>query len=182
MAPHDSPSSLPDPWVERIFAKLALVYGRDFLSRWEGQDLKVVKADWGHELRCFQQSPKAIAYGLSALDPAKPPTVLQFREACLRAPQYAPPALPAPKADPAVVAAALGAFQRPKGFSFKGWAYALQEREQRGDRLTEAQRAAWRLALQHRMDEGLGGAFTPILADALPPAMRADAHTILEAA
>lgn len=147
MQHNDSPSSLPEAWTEKIFEKLSLVYGRDFLSRWEGQNLNAVKADWGHELRGFQQSPNAIRHALETLDAAKPPTVLQFRDACLKAPQYAPAALPAPKADPAVVAQALGSIQRPTGFSHKGWAYRLQKREQDGDRLTKFQRGAWREAL-----------------------------------
>lgn len=74
--------SLPDAWVERIFDKLTLVYGHQFLSRWDGLKLSDVKADWGRELRGFAQSAKAIAYGLENLPPSKPPTVLEFRAIC----------------------------------------------------------------------------------------------------
>lgn len=73
--------SLPEAWVERIFEKLALVYGHQFLSRWDGMDLARVRADWGHELRGFAQNPNAIAYGLEHL-PEKPPTVVEFRRIC----------------------------------------------------------------------------------------------------
>lgn len=74
--------SLPETWVDRIFEKLALVYGHQFLARWDGMDLARVKADWGHELRRFAQSPAAIAHGLEQLPADRPPTVLQFRDLC----------------------------------------------------------------------------------------------------
>lgn len=74
--------SLPDAWVDRIFDKLTLVYGHQFLSRWDGLDLAKVKVDWAHELRGFAQNAGAIAYGLANLPPAKPPTVLEFRGIC----------------------------------------------------------------------------------------------------
>jgi hypothetical protein len=74
--------SLPDAWIEKIFDKLTLVYGHQFLSRWDGIELAEVKADWAHELRCFAQSPQVIAYGLENLPPTKPPTVLEFRAIC----------------------------------------------------------------------------------------------------
>ena len=151
MAHNDSPSSLPDPWVERIFAKLSLVYGRDFLSRWEGQNLASVKADWSHELRGFQQAPNAIRHALETLDCAKAPTVLQFRDACLKAPQYAPPALPAPKANPEVVAKVLGAMAKPSARSTLDWAHSLKACEASGGPLTRAQRDMWRAAIEPRM-------------------------------
>lgn len=78
--------SLPLPWVEKIFQKLSLVYGRDFLGRWEGIPIEDVKSDWAHELSGYQQSPDAISYALQHL-PNKPPTVLEFRTICQAAPR-----------------------------------------------------------------------------------------------
>lgn len=92
--------ALPSPWVDKIFEKLSLVYGRDFIGRWEGLNIDAVKADWAHELDGFQQRPQAIKHGLETLPPSKPPTVLEFREICRRAPEFAPKALPEPKATP----------------------------------------------------------------------------------
>ena len=74
--------SLPDSWVDRIFDKLTLVYGHQFLSRWDGIEIADVKADWAHELRGFAQNPGAIAYGLEHLPQGKAPTVLEFRAIC----------------------------------------------------------------------------------------------------
>lgn len=99
--------SLPDNWVDKIFMKLSVTFGRDFLMRWEGVPLPDVKRDWAHELSGFQQNPGAIAHGLEhCVTLAKPPTVHEFKAACLRRPNPAPVALlDAPPADPQRVAA-----------------------------------------------------------------------------
>lgn len=91
--------SLPIEWVERIFAKLTLAYGRDFLGRWEGVDLADVKTDWAHELEGFGAHPEAIAYALANLPP-KAPTVIEFRSVARRAPAPDVPRIEAPRADP----------------------------------------------------------------------------------
>ncbi len=141
----NSPS--PESLVDLIFAKCALVYGRDFLARWEGLDLGEVKADWQRELGGLLNTPACIAYGLERLPADRPPTVLQFRALCIRPTERYVPALPAPPADPAVVATALGAIKRPTGYDPKAWAQRLRRRELHCGRLTSAQRAMWRAAL-----------------------------------
>lgn len=147
-----SRSSLPDAWVARIFDKLTVTYGAAWLRKWEGADVSAVRADWGHELRGFQQSPNAIKHALEHLPPADPPTVLQFRELCLKAPQFAPKQLPPPPADPAVVAKASAVVKRLGTRLDRAWAIALREREQRGDKLTMAQKDMWREALKHEAE------------------------------
>ena len=99
--------SLPLPWVDKIFSKMALVYGRDFINRWEGLELSDVKTDWGHELAGFENWPEAIAHALSNLPPDRAPTVLQFRELARKAPKPDRPALPEPAANPERMAAEL---------------------------------------------------------------------------
>lgn len=99
--------SLPLPWVDKIFSKMALVYGRDFINRWEGLELSDVKTDWGHELAGFENWPEAIAHALSNLPPDRAPTVLQFRDLARKAPKPDRPALPEPVANPERVAAEL---------------------------------------------------------------------------
>lgn len=89
--------------VDLIFTKCSLVYGRDFLGRWEGLDIREVKADWERELGGLLHSPSAVVYGLDHLPADKPPTVLQFRALCIGAPgdrHVSPTALPAPPVDP----------------------------------------------------------------------------------
>ena len=160
--------SLPAAWVDRIFEKLALVYGQSFLRRWDGLDLVAVKADWAHELRGFAQAPNAIAHGLAHLpSEGPPPTVLQFRQLCVRAPLVEREALTQSqsqsKPDPQRVAATLARLrdQRPGPRDPKGWAWAMKAREERDPKcLSAAQRDMWRAGLaielarqRHRAEE-----------------------------
>lgn len=78
--------SLPSNWIEPIFTKLTLIYGQQFLRRWQDLDLDAVKDDWAHELDGLDHSPKRIAYALQNLPPEKPPTVLEFRAIAWRMP------------------------------------------------------------------------------------------------
>ena len=71
--------SLPSSWVEPIFTKLTLIYGQQFLRRWQDLDLDAVKADWAHELDGLDRAPKRIGFALQNLPTDKPPTVLEFR-------------------------------------------------------------------------------------------------------
>jgi hypothetical protein len=88
--------SLPHLWIDKIFMKLTVVYGRDFIGRWEGINLADVKTDWAHELSGFEQHPESIAYALQNLVPGKPPTVLEFRAIARKAPLPEHKALPVP--------------------------------------------------------------------------------------
>lgn len=131
--------SLPADWIDKIFTKLTLAYGRDFLGRWEGLEESAVKADWSHELAGFEAHPEAIAYALAHL-PIKPPTVLEFRAIARLAPPPPLPRLEAPRADPQRVAEAL---QRLgpilQGTSTRGgkdWAHAIVNRAMSGERVT----------------------------------------------
>lgn len=131
--------SLPSAWTDKIFAKLSLAYGRDFIGRWEGIDLGDVKTDWSHELSDFDAHPEAIAYALANL-PQKPPTVIEFRAIARRAPLPEAPRLEAPKADPAKVAAEI-AKQTDLKSAFapkrnpKEWAQSIVNRAAAGDRI-----------------------------------------------
>jgi hypothetical protein len=140
--------SLPLPWVERIFLKLGLTFGRDFISRWEGIPLEDVKADWAHELSRYQQNPAAIKHALETVITGKPPSVQDFKAACMR---YVPMAvqIEAPLADPEIVAAEI---RKSKAFAFgagnKDWAHALKNRHDAGDRLNPNQIRCYKNALK----------------------------------
>jgi hypothetical protein len=96
---------LPMPWVDRIFLKLSLVYGRAFMAKWDGLDTAMVKGDWAHELASFTTWPEALAYALAHLPPDRPPTVLEFRALARRAPpRQGAVTLPPPSADRAAAA------------------------------------------------------------------------------
>lgn len=149
LTPHES-------LIELIFAKCSLVWGREFLGRWEGLDIGEVKADWARELGRLLDHPSKIRHALENLPP-KPPTVMQFRDACIAAPSpnEVPELEDDRKADPQRIAAELGKMRvalagKPDP---KAWARRLRIEELGGHRLTEAQRALWRAALSNSLGE-----------------------------
>lgn len=141
--------SLPMPWVEKIFLKLALTFGREFTDRWDESSLEDVKADWAHELRGLQQNPAAIAHGLEICVTGKPPTVHDFKAACLRYVAHVP-ALPSPPADPERVAAEIAKLaqsSRAQNVDHKAWARTLKVRHAAGEKLNRNQIACYQAAL-----------------------------------
>lgn len=141
--------SLDSRWVDAIHAKLLVRYGSLWLNLWAGVSPELVKADWSEELAPYGSHPEAIKHALEHLPADKPPTVAQFKALCRNSPEMAPPALPAPKVDPAVSQAIKKAYE-PKSIPAKEWAHRLRRREQQLERLTICQRAMWRAALEPR--------------------------------
>jgi len=130
--------SLPTVWIDKIFEKLSLRYGRDFLGRWEGMPINDVKTDWGDVLSGMVEHPKAIGWALDNLPDAKPPTAQDFRTLCRKAPQPEVPRLEAPRANPERMAAELRKLVpiiKAKGdalYDHKAWAKSLQSSHQSG--------------------------------------------------
>lgn len=138
-----------------VFSKLTVRYGRDFLSRYEGQDLAVVKADWAEEMAGLQHRPEAIKYALDHPS-AKAPNIVEFIESCRKAPTRALFALAAPTANQDVIERAMRKAQ--EAFRHKGDPLDpirdLRRREREGDKsLTQAQREFWRIALKHEIED-----------------------------
>jgi hypothetical protein len=73
--------------IDQIFATLTLTYGAEFLARWDGIDIKTVKAHWAHQLGHLRAKRAVIYYALNNLPVDRSPTVLQFRLLCTRAPE-----------------------------------------------------------------------------------------------
>ena len=144
-------------WVAAILAKLTARYGRDFLGRWEGVEISVVKDDWADELAGLQSRPEAIRYALENLG-AKSPNVSEFRDLCRRAPDAPKPSLPAPEVNPAAVARAVAmanaAFNTPVDRLARQREY--MEMELRGERISPAQRDFWRRALRGELIQRYG--------------------------
>ncbi len=143
-------SALPGPWIDRIFQKLSVTFGRDFLGRWGGVPIEEVKADWAHELRGFQQNPEAIKFALQTCLSGKPPTVQDFKALCIRRPVDAAPALPSPPADPERVAAELAKMEqsrRAAAVDHKAWAKRLHQAHEAGQKLNLNQIRCMRNAL-----------------------------------
>ena len=180
--------SLPNSWVEKIFRKLSLVYGRDFMSRWEGLDARDVQDDWAGELAGLASHPDRIAYGLANL-PAKAPTVLEFRSLCFSMPVVSMPALPAPDAEGLKrIAGAMAEGVRRATVARDGQSLTTRARECL-DNLRDKVRAGTASPAQRdflrRAEGGLGivdqgpiSANGPIDPKTLPPAMRQPSRDI----
>jgi len=146
---------LPLPWVQRILSRLNIRYGTAFRTRYAGIDENELWADWSEQLAGL--SGDAIAYALEKLPEDAPPNSAQFAAIARRCPQMAAPKLEAPKSDnPALREAAKAAVKQQSGDG-RDWARKLRDKEAHQfanprevasrDRLTLAQRAAWREAL-----------------------------------
>lgn len=143
--------SLPAAWVDRIFDKLALTYGRDFLGRYEGLDLNAVKSDWAHELSGFFSHPSAIAHALENL-PERAPSVIDFRKIARLAPVPEAPRIehsPAGRERIEAELKRLAPALKPKPtIDFRDWARRIVARHEGGERITRAQLAMARDALR----------------------------------
>lgn len=145
--------SLPLPWVDRIFDKLTLAYGRNFLGQWEGMDLNNVKSDWCHELSSYQRMPEAIAFALQNL-PDRPINVIEFRKIAKAAPLPDVPRIEAVRANPARIAAELGKLAPLRVDHATGkrsdtaWAERLKAKDEANPRsVTSTVRTMYRAAL-----------------------------------
>lgn len=133
--------SLPEKWIDVIFTKLTLIYGRDFLSRWEGVNIADVKADWAHELGGLEHNPQAVAHALEHLPPSRPPTVLEFRDLARKAPKPVFTELPAPMVDRQRMGVQMQKLAHLRSLAVstqdpKSWAHRLLSRHQAGDPIT----------------------------------------------
>ena len=85
--------TIPASWVDRIFARLQGVYGREFTGQFSvidnnGNDIGMenAKSVWGQELGCFALNPDAISFALLNL-PDRAPNAIKFKELCRHAPR-----------------------------------------------------------------------------------------------
>lgn len=139
--------ALESRWVDAIHARLLVRYGTRWVSMWAGIPEEAVKADWASELHGL--GGDAIKHALEHLPMEFPPTVAQFKALALGRKERPLPALPAPKADPEVVAKIVASAKEiGRGCVGKEWAHALKAREESGAHLTPAVRRMWRDALQ----------------------------------
>jgi hypothetical protein len=171
---------LNSSWVDRIFGRLAIRYGAAFVRQWPDLDIDAVKADWADVLDGMPG--EAIGYALSYL-PDTPPNASQFKALCNRRPDKAPPMLPAPKADPERVRMLLEGIKRGQDGErsmAEGVVKELRARIADGQKLTASQRYVLECCEKHvsgsQSEGAVLGAFAGIPAEALPPAMRAEAR------
>lgn len=95
-------TELQQGWIERLFSRLAALYGAAFGRQWQGTNLADVKAVWAEKLGGFTASN--IASALQSCDERPyPPNLPEFIELCRNHARRQGPqslALPAPKLTP----------------------------------------------------------------------------------
>lgn len=100
-----NPPSLADV-IDRLFDRMHATYGPEWARQIAGRPLNDVKTVWSHELSGYMNHLAAIGYALDNL-PERCPNLIQFRNLCRSAPAREVTKLEAPKADQAVVKAAI---------------------------------------------------------------------------
>lgn len=135
---------LPESWVDQIFARLSVRYGRAFMARWDGVDIQLVKADWAKELAGFANWPEAIKWAFDHLDAEKPPTAAMFRDLAYRAPKPDRKQLPEPVADKARVTAEIAKLSTPipRVDPYTDWISRGLQRIASGEQLSRAVKKA----------------------------------------
>jgi hypothetical protein len=83
LASSTSTTALPEKWVERLFERMLLDYGRKFSEQWGGADTDALIAHWSRELAGY--SGAELKRGLDALATRDwPPTLPEFKKLCRR--------------------------------------------------------------------------------------------------
>ncbi len=76
-----STDALPIAWIEALFDKMALSYGKRFTDQWGGVEPTKLKDHWAKELACM--SRKELSRGYAALERRDwPPTLPEFKKMC----------------------------------------------------------------------------------------------------
>lgn len=147
--------SLPSKAVDRLFDRLMATYGREWVSKWDGIEISMVKSMWAHELGSFADRLDALGWALENL-PSRCPNVIEFKQLCRQAPRIVSLELAAPKApadvvDKEIAKIAMSAF-KPKldergNVDHKRWAKLLKARHDKGEKLSMVQIKSYRIAL-----------------------------------
>lgn len=83
LASSTSTTALPEKWVERLFERMLLDYGKKFGDQWAQADMDTLIAHWARELAGY--SGVELKRGLDALAARDwPPTLPEFKKLCRR--------------------------------------------------------------------------------------------------
>jgi hypothetical protein len=158
----ETSQALPSAWIDRLFQRFALMYGNQWLAKWQGFDIAEVKGAWAADL-AFASAEQI----RRALDHCKghnphPPSCPEFVGLCK---QFAPPrstlqALPnRVKEDiPARVAEEIARFMnRGEKRDPKDWAREILARQEAGTypSFMGAEMAKRALGLPNTLDAGV---------------------------
>ena len=136
--PANPSTSLPRPWIDRLFQRLHTVYGNKFSEMWKGQEVEDVKEAWSAELAHLTGAE--LKTGLDRLrknHPSWPPTLFEFSELCRsNAAQEAHKALPWPAPDMAAIDPRINALKTTLtgNRNARAWVGKILERHAAGDK------------------------------------------------
>lgn len=83
LASSTSTTALPERWVEHLFERMLLEYGKKFSDQWGGADTDALIAHWSRELAGY--SGAELKRGVDALATRDwPPTLPEFKKLCRR--------------------------------------------------------------------------------------------------
>lgn len=131
-------------WIERLFSRLAALYGSSFGRQWEGTNLVDVKAVWAEKLGGFT-APQIGAALKGCDDRQYPPNLPEFIDMCrIAAKREAhPPAITAPQlsVDEQLERARQleAAASKSSGYDYRGWCKDLRARYLAGEDLKPIQ-------------------------------------------
>ena len=137
-------TELQQGWIERLFSRLASLYGAAFGRQWEGTNIADVKAVWAEKLGGFT-APQIGAALKGCDDRQYPPNLPEFIDLCRVAAKHEskPPALEAPQLS---VEERLerarqldAAASKVKGYDYRGWCKELKRRYLAGEHLLPMQ-------------------------------------------
>ena len=129
--------ALPNAWIDRLFDRLAAIYGKHWIDLWADVPMADVKDAWAEGLRGCDGDQIKAGLNHAMLNLKFPPTLPEFvtlchafRKAVEPVPQLAGP--PASADQVARVTALAGTVGKPKEDSRK-WARRIMERQKSGD-------------------------------------------------
>jgi predicted nucleic acid-binding Zn ribbon protein len=81
LANSSTSTPIPESWVEKLFHKMLLEYGKKFTDQWGAVDTDELIAHWSHELSGY--AGHEFKRGLSAISGKEwPPTLPEFKKMC----------------------------------------------------------------------------------------------------
>ncbi|MBB5469355.1 hypothetical protein HDG32_005502 [Paraburkholderia sp. CI2] len=154
--------AIPEPWIERLFARMESIYGSRFHDMWRGGEIVEIKATWREGLA--NVTDEGLKRGVAALfHEQHPPTLPRFIDLCRPQPAMYTPNVAAltddRRSSPEVAREQLAKIREtangllrqhgaPAGGGIR-WAYRLLQRASDGEHITAHQIAFAKEAIEN---------------------------------
>ena len=139
---------LPESWVERMFDRMLLEYGKKFVDQWAGADSEKLIEHWAHEMAGY--NGVEIKRGLSKLSVEEwPPTLPMFKKLCRPAGDSVSAYYQAVEGVAARARGEMGAWSHPAIY----WA-AIPMAFDLGSQSFSQMKSRWENAFTEQMDRG----------------------------